>query len=61
MCSSDLEMIGAVRGKDPRTGKYFDDTKPYVDAIPWLTDADRKKLFEDNARKVYPRLNKILG
>src|SRR5579883_3220792 len=27
------EMIGAVRGKDPTTGRYFDDTKPYLDAL----------------------------
>ena len=26
--------------------------------IAWLTDADRKKIYEDNARKVYPRLKK---
>jgi 4-oxalmesaconate hydratase len=55
------EMIGAVRGKDPLTGRYFDDTKPYVDAAKGLSDADRVKIFEGNARKVYPRLAKQLG
>ena len=54
------EMIGAVRGKDPTTGRYFDDTKPYVDAAHGLSDADRSKIFEGNARKVYPRLAKHL-
>jgi 4-oxalmesaconate hydratase len=49
------EMVGAVRGIDSRTGHYYDDTKRYVDALP-LSAADRKKIFEDNARKVYPRL-----
>ena len=49
------EMVGAVRGIDPRTGHYYDDTKRYLDALP-LSPADRKKIFEDNARKVYPRL-----
>jgi 4-oxalmesaconate hydratase len=49
------EMVGAVRGIDPRTGQYYDDTKRYLDALP-LSDGDRKKLFEDNARRVYPRL-----
>ena len=29
------EMIGAVRGIDPETGHYFDDTKRYIDAIDW--------------------------
>jgi 4-oxalmesaconate hydratase len=49
------EMVGAVRGIDPRTGHYYDDTKRYLDALP-LSPADRKKVYEDNARKVYPRL-----
>ena len=26
------EMVGAVRGIDPETGQYYDDTKRYVDA-----------------------------
>jgi 4-oxalmesaconate hydratase len=51
------EMIGAVRGKDPNTGHYFDDTKRYVDAIAFLSDADRAKIYESNARRVYPRLD----
>ena len=55
------EMIGAVRGIDPDTGRYFDDTKPYIDAITWLGEDDRAKIFESNARRVYPRLNRHLG
>ncbi|MDH7798834.1 MULTISPECIES: amidohydrolase family protein [unclassified Beijerinckia] len=51
------EMIGAVRGKDPNTGNYFDDTKRYVDALVELTAMDRQKIFEGNARRVYPRLD----
>jgi 4-oxalmesaconate hydratase len=51
------EMVGAVRGIDPETGHHFDDTKRYIDALPWLSDEDRKKIFEDNARKVYPRMD----
>jgi 4-oxalmesaconate hydratase len=50
------EMIGAVRGRDPNTGEYFDDTKKYVDALP-LSEDDRAKVFEANARRVYPRLD----
>jgi 4-oxalmesaconate hydratase len=50
------EMIGAVRGKDPDTGFNFDDTKRYVDALD-LSEADRHKIFEGNARRVYPRLD----
>lgn len=49
------EMVGAVRGIDPQTGCYFDDTKRYLDALP-LAEADRRRIYEDNARRVYPRL-----
>jgi 4-oxalmesaconate hydratase len=51
------EMIGAVRGIDPRSGHYYDDTKRYVDATANLDDAQRHKIFEANARRVYPRLD----
>ncbi len=49
------EMVGAVRGIDPETGHYFDDTKRYIDALP-LSDADKQKIFSGNAARVYPRL-----
>jgi 4-oxalmesaconate hydratase len=54
------EMIGAVRGRDPDTGEYFDDTKKYVDACQDLSEQDRYKIFEGNARRVYPRLDALL-
>jgi 4-oxalmesaconate hydratase len=54
------EMVGAVKGNDPKTGFGFDDTKRYVDASS-LSAADKAKVFEGNARKVYPRINKILA
>ncbi len=50
------EMVGAVKGIDPTTGHYYDDTKRYIDAAPSLKVGDRQKLFEGNARKVYRRL-----
>jgi 4-oxalmesaconate hydratase len=55
------EMVGAVRGVDPETGHYFDDTKRYLDKVTSISDADRRKIFEGNARKVYPGLAKALG
>ncbi|MGN8554145.1 UNVERIFIED_CONTAM: amidohydrolase [Microbacterium sp. SLM126] len=55
------EMIGAVRDIDPRTGHHFDDTKRYVDATPHLDDAQRAAVFEGNARRVYPRLDRALA
>ncbi len=55
------EMVGAVRGIDPETGQYYDDTKKYIDKQTWLSDAEKKKIFEGNARKVYPRIGKKLN
>jgi 4-oxalmesaconate hydratase len=48
-------MIGAVRGIDPQSGHEFDDTKRYVDKAA-ISDADKKKIFEGNAMRAYPRL-----
>jgi 4-oxalmesaconate hydratase len=53
------EMVGAVRGIDPQTGHYFDDTRRYVDALD-LDTASRHKVYEGNARRVYPRLDRAL-
>jgi 4-oxalmesaconate hydratase len=50
------EMVGAVKGVDPRSGHYFDDTKRYIDNAPLLNVAARQKIFEGNARKVFSRL-----
>jgi 4-oxalmesaconate hydratase len=52
------EMIGAVRGIDPQTGHHFDDTRRYLDAAG-LGEAERTKIFETNARRVYPRLEGV--
>jgi len=51
------EMVGAVRGIDPETGSYYDDTKRYVDALK-IGDEDRSRVFEGNARRVYSRLSR---
>ena len=55
------EMIGAVRGIDPETGFHYDDTKRYVDGVPFLDAAARAKIFELNTRRVYPRLHARLA
>lgn len=50
------ETFGAVRGIDPNTGHHFDDTQRYIDACTFVSQADREKIFQNNALKVYPRL-----
>src|SRR5690554_6505047 len=54
------EMIGAVRGIDPETGHYYDDTRRYIEASTRLSAGDRQKIYEGNARRVYPRLDAAL-
>jgi len=51
------EMIGAVRGIDPETGHYFDDTKRYVQATANLNEQERYMVYEGNARRVFKRLD----
>ena len=53
------EMVGAVRGIDPQTGHYFDDTKRYIDALEIGAEA-KQAIFEGNARRVFPRLDRLL-
>jgi 4-oxalmesaconate hydratase len=50
------EMVGAVRGIDPRTGHYFDDTRRYIDSLA-IPATDKQRIFESNARRVFPRLD----
>jgi len=55
------EMVGAVKGIDPTTGHHYDDTKRYVDQLKSLSEQERHKIFEGNARRVYPRLDRLLS
>jgi 4-oxalmesaconate hydratase len=46
-----------VRGIDPQTGHYYDDTKRYIQDSKLLSDADRHQIYEANVRRVFPRLD----
>jgi 4-oxalmesaconate hydratase len=54
------EMHGAVRGIDPETGEYFDDTRIYLEKLGLGPD-DYRAVVEANARVVYPRLDARLA
>ena len=54
------EMIGAVRGIDPETGHHYDDTRRYIEASSLGADSKRR-IYEGNARRVYPRLDAALA
>lgn len=53
------EMVGAVRGIDPETGYYFDDTKRYIDNSK-VSEEEKNNIFEHNIRAVYPRLSNYI-
>lgn len=50
------ETVGAVKGIDPRTGHYFDDTRRYIEGAS-ISNLEKESIYEKNARRVYPRLN----
>jgi 4-oxalmesaconate hydratase len=54
------EMIGAVRGIDPESGHYYDDTKRYIEASRILSAQDKHEIYEANSRRVFPRLDALL-
>lgn len=38
---------------DPRTGRTLDGIRPHIEAMDFLSSADRQLVFEDNARAVF--------
>ena len=50
------ERPGSGSAMNPDTGHHFDDLKPVIDKIDFLTEADRRAIYEDNARTLFPRL-----
>ena len=51
---SDKPANGSV--VDPVTGRSLNDIKALIEAIPWLSAADRAALYEGNARALFGRL-----
>jgi len=47
-------------GIDPETGFPYDDTKRYIEASTILSAQDKHKVYEGNARRVFPRLDAAL-
>ena len=52
-CLFGTERPGVGTVKDPRTGKWLDETRYLIEAFDWLSDADKKMIFEDNAKKLF--------
>jgi OH-DDVA meta-cleavage compound hydrolase len=52
-CLFGAECPGVASILDPETGRHLDDIKPHFESIEWLTDAQRKMIYEDNARQLF--------
>lgn len=52
-CLFGAECPGVGSAVNEDTGLTFDNIKPHFDSFGWLSDSDRKKIFEDNARKLF--------
>lgn len=52
-CMFGTERPGTGTVADPQTGRQMDDLKPVIESIEWLSEQDRKMIFEENARKVF--------
>jgi 4-oxalmesaconate hydratase len=49
------ENPGTGSATDPTTGRAFDDLKPVIEGIDFLSDEDRDKIFECNCARLYTR------
>ena len=52
-CLFGTECPGVGSSVDPATSRSMDNVKPMIENIEWLSAADRKKIFEDNATAVF--------
>ena len=52
-CLFGTERPGIGTSKDPLTDRWLDDTRPHIESIEWLSDADRKQIFEGTARSIF--------
>ena len=49
------EKPGTGSSRDPVSGRDYDDMKPVIESIEWLSAEQRKNIFECNCRRIYPR------
>lgn len=54
-CLFGTERPGTGAAADPETGFMLDDLKPVIDGLAVLSAEDRRLVYEDNARRLYPR------
>ena len=54
-CLFGTERPGAGSKKDPRTGRWYDDVKPTIESVAWLTAEQKAQIFQKNAEALFPR------
>jgi 4-oxalmesaconate hydratase len=47
------EKPGTGSARDPISGRDYDDMKPVIESIAWLTAEQKANIFECNCRRVY--------
>lgn len=52
------ENPGTGSAPDPVTGRMYDDLKPVIEAIPFLSEEDRRDIFECNCTRLYSRFRR---
>ncbi|HVO94273.1 MAG TPA: amidohydrolase family protein [Terriglobales bacterium] len=52
-CLFGAECPGVGSTVNPKTGRTMDDIKPYIEGFDWLSGAEKKAIFEDNAKRVF--------
>jgi predicted TIM-barrel fold metal-dependent hydrolase len=52
-CMFGTEKPGSGSAQDPTTGAWLDDLKPVIESIEWLTEQDKRNIFEDNVKKQF--------
>ncbi len=52
------ENPGTGSAPNPLTGRMYDDLKPVIEAIPFLSEEDRRDIFECNCTRLYTRFRR---
>ena len=55
-CLFGTEKPGIGSSTDPDTKEDYDDVKPKIERLGWLTDEQKRAIYEGNARRVFTRL-----
>jgi 4-oxalmesaconate hydratase len=59
-CLFGTEKPGSGSALDPQTGRDYDDLKPVIEEIDFLSEDQKAQIFENNTRLLFSRLDKFL-